>query len=265
KWGLAAMFRDINADGLPDLYVCNDFDSTDEIWLNLGSGRFQAAPAITVRKNSLFSMAVDFADINRDGFDDFIVLDMLSRQRVHRLTTAGDRKPTVPMPGEFLNRPQYMMNTLFLNRGDDTYAEIAQLSGVAASEWSWSVIFLDVDLDGWEDILIANGHERASRHMDYIERLRLLRTSRNMTPAEILEARNIFPRLAAANIAFHNRHDLTFDDTSHDWHFDFFGVSNGMALADLDNDGDQDVIVNNLNDGACIYRNDSPAPRIAVQ
>jgi hypothetical protein len=265
EWGLAAMFRDMNGDSLPDLYVCNDFDSTDEMWLNIGGGRFKEAPRLALRKNSLFSMAIDFADINRDGLDDFFVLDMLSRQRVRRLTTAGDRKPTLPLPGVFDNRPQYMMNTLFLNRGDGTYAEIAQLSGVAASEWSWAVAFLDVDLDGWEDMLIANGHQRAARHMDYIEQLRQLRTSRNLSPAEILESRNILPRLATANIAFRNRCDLTFADASTEWGFDFVGVSNGMALADLDNDGDQDVVVNNLNDPACVYRNNSPAPRLAVR
>lgn len=264
-WGLAAMFRDINQDGLPDLYVCNDFDSPDELWLNLGAGRFQAAPPLALRKSSFFSMAIDFADINRDGWDDFLVLDMLSRQRVSRLTTAGDRKPPISTPGEFENRPQYMMNTLFLNRGNGTYGEVAQMSGVAASEWSWAVAFLDIDLDGWEDILIANGHERAARHMDYIEQLRQLRTSRNLSPAEILESRNLFPRLATANVAFRNRRDLTFEEAGHDWGFDFVGVSNGMALADLDNDGDEDVIINNLNAAASVYRNNAPSPRVAVR
>src|SRR6185436_10842983 len=138
EWALDVAFRDINQDGLPDIYVCNDFDSPDRIWLNEGKGRFRSIAPLAVRKNSLFSMAVDFADFNRDGWDDFFVIDMLSRDCVRRLTTAGDRKPTIPLPGVFDNRPQYMMNTLFLNRGNGTYAEMAQLSGVAASDWSWA-------------------------------------------------------------------------------------------------------------------------------
>src|SRR4030095_633650 len=156
-----------------------------------------------------------------------------------------------------------MMNTLQLNRGDGTYAEIANLSGLAASDWSWAVSFLDVDLDGWEDVLISNGNERASRHMDIADRLQKFRTEKERSPAEILDARKIFPRLATPNLTFRNQHDLTFERVN--WGFDYVGVSHGIALADLDNDGDLDVIVNNLNDAASIYRNNASASRIAVR
>lgn len=264
-WGLSVMIRDINQDGLPDIYVCNDFNTPERIWINQGGARFRAAGRLAMRKACLFSMGVDFADINRDGQDDFFVLDMLSRDRVHRLTTAGDRAPSVPVVGQIDNRPEYMMNTLFLNRGDGTYAEMAQLSGVAASEWSWATLFLDVDLDGWEDILVSNGHERAARHLDVMERLKTLRAQKQMSNAEILEARKIFPRLATANVAFRNRRDLTFEEVGKPWGFDFVGVSHGMALADLDNDGDLDVIVNNLNDPAGVLRNETSATRVAVR
>jgi hypothetical protein len=264
-WGLSVMIRDINQDGLPDIYVCNDFNTPDRMWLNQGGGKYRAAPKLAMRKGTMFSMGVDFGDLNRDGWDDFMLLDMLSRDRQIRLTTFGDRNPQLTQIGQFDNRPEYMMNTLFINRGDGTYAETAQLSGVAASEWSWSVIFLDVDLDGWEDILICNGYERAARNIDIADKLRALRAERQMSNAEILAARKIFPRLATPNAAFRNRHDLTFEDAAEAWGFNAVSVSHGMALADLDNDGDMDVIVSNLNGAVGVYRNNSSAPRVAVR
>src|SRR5207249_1298502 len=145
------------------------------------------------------------------------------------------------------------------------YAEIAQLAGVAASEWSWTPLFLDVDLDGYEDLLISNGHERAARSLDVSERLRALRAERKLTAQEIFENRKLFPRQNAPKVAFRNRGDLTFEEVSQAWGFDFNGVSHGMAVADLDNDGDLDVVVNNLNAPAGIYRNHSSAPRLRVR
>jgi len=264
-WGLSVMFRDINQDGLPDIYVCNDFDSPDRIWINQGQGRFRAIARLALRKTSLFSMGVDFADINRDGFDDIFVLDMLSRDHRRRMNFIPDRKPPVPVIGEIESRLQYSRNTLSLNRGDGTYAEIAPLSGLEASEWSWCPVFIDVDLDGWEDLLITNGHERDARNFDIAERLKAMRAARPMSNAEVLAARKLFPRLATAKLAFRNRGDLTFEEVGAQWGFDFVGVSHGMALADLDNDGDLDVVVNNLNAPAGIYRNETPAPRLAIR
>lgn len=265
-WGLAVAIRDINQDGLPDIYVCNDFDSPDRIWLNQGGGKFRAAPRLAIRKQSLFSMGVDFADINRDGFDDFFVVDMLSREHVRRMNFLPDRKPHMPFVGEYDNRPQYPRNTLFVNRGDDTYMEMASLAGLDASEWSWCPVFLDVDLDGWEDVLVTNGHERDARNMDKVEEIRRIRASGRMkTPEETFNARAIFPRLATANVAFRNKRDLTFEEVGSQWRFNHVGVSHGMALADLDNDGDMDVIVNNLNDPPSLLRNDASAPRLAIR
>ena len=264
-WGLAAMFRDMNGDGLPDLYVCNDFDSIDRIWINQGSGRFRAIPSLALRKASLFSMGVDFADINRDGFDDFLVLDMLSRDHRQRMTQMADNNPSPPQVGEIENRPQYGLNTLFLNRGDGTYTEIGQLSGLDASEWSWTPAFLDVDLDGWEDLLVSNGQERAARDLDVAEELRAMRAKQKMSDAEIFQARRRFPRLNTPNLAFRNRGDLSFEEMGKPWGFDFAGISHGMALADLDNDGDLDVVVNNFNAPASLYQNNAPASRIAVR
>jgi hypothetical protein len=264
-WGLSVMIRDLNQDGLPDIWVCNDFDSPERIWLNQGGGKFRAAPRLAFRKSSHFSMGIDVADINRDGFDDVFVVDMLSRDHVMRMDMMGDRNPPVPVAGVFDNRPEHMVNTLFLNRGDGTYAEMAQLAGLHATEWSWTPLFLDVDLDGWEDVLVANGHERAARSLDVSEKLRALRTERQLTREEIFQNRRLFPRQNAPNLAFRNRGDLTFEDTSREWGFNFNGVSHGMCLADLDNDGDLDVAVNNLNDPGLVYRNNASAPRLAVR
>src|SRR5206468_5570803 len=111
------------------------------------------------------------------------------------------------------------------------------MSGLDATEWSWTPIFLDVDLDGWEDLLVSNGQERAARDLDVVERLRAMRAERKMSDAEIFRARKLFPRLATAKLAFRNEHDLTFKEVGHEWGFDAPGVSHGMCLADLDNDG----------------------------
>lgn len=264
-WGLSVMIRDLNQDGLPDIWVCNDFDSPERIWLNQGGGKFRAAPMLAFRKCSHFSMGIDVADINRDGFDDIFVIDMLSRDHVMRMDMQGDRNPPTPMPGLFNNRPDYMVNTFFLNRGDGTYAEIAQMAGLNATEWSWTALFLDVELDGFEDVLVANGNERAARSLDVSEKLRAMRTGRELTREQIFENRKLFPRQNSPNIAFRNRGDLTFEDMTDAWGFNLDGVSHGMAMADLDNDGDLDVVVNNLNAACTVYRNNAGAPRLAVR
>ncbi|MEO8428032.1 MAG: VCBS repeat-containing protein, partial [Verrucomicrobiota bacterium] len=154
-WGLSVMFRDINGDGVPDIYVCNDFRSPDRIWINDGKGRFRAISRLSFRTTSMFSMGIDFADLNRDGYDEIFVADMLSRNHSRRHVQVSDIMPTFLTIGQIEDRPQYPHNTLFLNRRDGTYAEVAQFSGVDASEWSWAPIFLDVDLDGYEDLLIT--------------------------------------------------------------------------------------------------------------
>jgi hypothetical protein len=264
-WTLSAMFRDLNGDGVPDLYVCCDMASPDRIWFNLGDGRFRAAPPTAFRKTSWFSMGVDCGDLNRDGHDEIFVTDMVSRDHRLRQVQVSDHQPVFARVGVYADRPQTPRNTLFLNCGDGDWLEMAHAAGLAASEWSWSPVFLDVDLDGYEDVLVATGFERDVQDADIANQLETVRREKALSDAAALQMRAKFPRLALANLAFRNRGDLTFEETGAAWGFADIGVSQGVALADLDNDGDLDVIVNNMNEGAGMYRNESCAPRVAVR
>ena len=264
-WTLSAAFRDLNRDGAPDLYVCGDLASPDRIWINRGNGQLQLVRPTALRKTSWFSMGVDFADLNRDGYDEIFVADMVSRDHRQRQVQVSDHQGVITPIGAIENRPQVPRNTLFLNQGDGDYAEIGYYSGVYASDWSWSPVFLDVDLDGYEDLLIATGFERDVQDADIANQLETSRRSQQWSDAEALRMRAKFPRLELPKLAFRNRGDLTFEERSAAWGFNTRGVSQGMALADLDNDGDLDVIVNNMNGVAGIYRNESSAPRVAVR
>ena len=264
-WGLSAMFRDLNRDGAPDLYVCNDFQSPDRIWINDGNGRFQAIVRSAIRETSLFSMGVDFADIDRDGHDDLFVADMLSREHVRRqVQVMGTTAMSQSRLGDGA-RPQVPRNTLFRNRGDVTFAEIARLAGVEASDWTWSAIFLDVDLDGFEDLLTSTGHGRDAQDADAARDVERLLEQRRLGPRDQLRARSRFPRLDTPNYAFRNRRDWSFEEVGGAWGFDSRRITHGMALVDLDQDGDLDVVANCLNDAPLILRNDAAAPRIAVR
>lgn len=265
-WGLSVLFRDLTGDGAPDLYVCNDFYySRDRVWINDGRGRFKAAPPMSFRSMCETSMAADVSDVNRDGLDDLLVMDMLPRTHLMRHTRWDNMwKQVVPGPVEDpAFSPEYPRNMLFLNRGDGTWTEIARLAGIEATGWSWSALFLDVDLDGLDDILVTTGHGRDMLHADVV------RSISSVPPGTDMEGRlrlsRQYPELPLANLAFHNRGDLTFSECGKEWGFDTGGVSHGFALADLDNDGDLDVVVNQYRDAAGFYRNDSSAPRVGIR
>jgi hypothetical protein len=264
-WGLSVMFRDLNGDGAPDIYVCSDFQSEDRIWINDGRGHFRAIPRLALRHTTLFSMGLDFADLDRDGHDECFVSDMLSRQHSLRQVQLGFFNPFMRAAGRIDYRPQYSRNMLFWNRGDGTYAEIAQFSGLEASDWTWCPVFLDVDLDGFEDLLMVTGHARDAQNIDVARRIDMAIREKRMTRLEQLSLRRMFPRLDTPNFVFRNRGDLTFEEVGQAWGFDAREISQGIALADLDNDGDVDVAINCLNAPPLLYRNESGAARVAVR
>ncbi|HEX7654727.1 MAG TPA: FG-GAP-like repeat-containing protein [Verrucomicrobiae bacterium] len=261
-WGLSVMMRDLNGDGLPDIYVCNDFQSPDRVWINIGEGRFHVMAILAMRSTCTFSMSADAADINRDGFLDLFESDMLPRGRRLQIESSPG---IMAAPGDFeqlANRPQNSRNALQLNRGDGTFADIAYLQNAEASGWTWSSIFLDVDLDGYEDLLLTTGNLFNTQDLDANDRIAAHRPYRKETMSQKLL---MYPPLRQARLLYHNLQGHGFEEVGQSWGFGETGIAHGMCLADLDGDGDLDVIVNNLNGPAGIYRNESGAPRLAVR
>lgn len=269
-WGLAAHFHDLNGDGRPDIYVCNDLHTPDRIWINETGPdrgvRFRELSPLALRNNPTFSMGADFADFNRDGHVDFFAVDMFSRNRAWRHTQMAGLAPMLRIPGQFANRAQVQRNVLQINRGDGTWADTAWQAGVEASEWSWGPVALDVDLDGFEDIIVPNGEWRDFQDSDGANRISEAQKRGELkTSAQVAAIVRSFPKLATPNSAFRNRGDATFDYVSKEWGFLGDSVSQGVALGDLDGDGDIDIVMNDLMDQPAIYRNNATAGRIAVR
>lgn len=277
-WGLTAAFRDLNGDGHPDLYVCNDYWTPDRLWLNDGQGHFRAAPLLALRHTSGSSMGVDFADIDRDGHTDFFVVDMLSRHWSWRKRQRPAQAPEPPVLGGLTDRPQTLRNTLFHNRGDGTFAEIAAFAGLTASEWAWQPLFIDVDLDGYEDLLITAGYPHDVQDMDAeaqvqartstlkpLSTLRDPAARRQEFTKRLRDNMQIYPPLNTEVIAFRNRGNFRFEEMTSQWGTAQLGIHNGIATADFDGDGDLDFVVNRLRDTPGLYQNLGSRPRIAVR
>ncbi len=261
EWGLAARFGDLDADGDPDLYVCNDINSPDHVWVNRGDGTFRAIPRLAIRTTSNASMAVDFGDVDADGDADIFVAEMLSRDPARRKTQVPETPLDPSKPGEVETRPQAKRNTLQLNRGDGTFAEVSRYAGVAASDWTWGVLFQDVDLDGFQDLLAVNGHV-----LDFLDGDAQLESRMQAASDDWRRNRLVFPTLHTRNVAFRNLGNLRFADATDDWGFGpEDDISHGLAAGDLDDDGDLDVVVSRLNAPPLLLSNEARAPRLAVR
>ncbi len=261
-WGLTAKFQDLNNDGYPDLYVCNDFFPQDRVWINQGNGTFRAIGWSAIRNMSFSSMAVDFSDINRDGELDMFVTEMLSPLHERRLRQMGSDDPTPDRTDQLKARPQYNRNSMYLKREDSTYAEIAYYSDTEATEWSWATRFMDINLDGYEDLIVNTGYTYDILDID--TQAGMIQEGRNMDENfDVLVDRA--PPLHLKNKFLQNNGDLSFRDRSTEWGFSEEDVSHGLATADLDNDGDLDFVSNRLNKTATVFENKTNAPRIAVR
>ena len=263
-YGLGVAFCDLNMDSWPDIYVSNDFMSNDLIWINQRDGTFINRAGDYLQHQTHNGMGIDIADFNNDERADIMVVDMLppGHKRM-KMITAGQNYDHFHQAIQMGYQPQYMRNTLQLNRGmfaDSTvkFSEVAFLAGVSSTDWSWAPLFADFDNDGLKDLFIANGYRKDVTDLDFIffglkgaspfgttER----RQERFNTELERL------PPVKLSNYMFHNTGSLKFEDKTREWGLDVPSFSNGAAYADLDNDGDLDIVVNNIDQDVIVYEN----------
>ena len=258
-YGLGIAVSDFNLDGNPDIYICNDFHEDDYYYLNNGDGTFTENMKNYFGHTSRFSMGVDAADINHDGFPDLMTLDMLPEDETALKSSAGDDNPQMlKYRTEKLGyHYQYTRNMLQINQGGKHFTEVALLSGVAATDWSWSTLFADYDQDGEQDIFVCNGIPKRPNDLDYIKYYSnsSIKTKLNSTKLLDKQALKKMPKGNVSNYVFQGSKDLQFKNRSNDWIENDSIISNGGAYADLDNDGDLDIVTNNLNSVASIYIN----------
>ncbi len=261
NFNLGVAISDMNGDGWPDMYVTNDYEEQDYLYINQRDGTFRDATRSSVAHTSRYGMGVDIADYNNDGMPDIMVLDMLPadnhRQKLLKGPDDYDKYQQLTDNGYY---HQNMRNTLQLNigvrpNGDPVFSEIGQLAGVAHTDWSWTPLLADFDNDGYKDLYISNGFPHDFTNLDFMRYTVADAKAKYGPNLPAQELVNAMPVSAVTNYLFLNNGDLTFRDVTHDWGMDIPYVGNGAAYADLDNDGDLDLVVNCLNGPLMIWEN----------
>lgn len=261
-YGLGVVVSDVNLDGRPDIYVGNDFHENDYLYINQGDGKFLEEATSRFGHTSQFSMGVDAADINNDAWPDIVSMDMLpSDPELLRRSLSEDDYNIYRQKISYGYAHQYARNNLQLNRGDGYFREIGQFAGIHATDWSWAALFMDFDNDGRRDLFVSNGIPKRMNDIDYIsyvsgeEMQRKLRE--NAVEDKDLALIKKFPEIKIPNRFFKNNGSLGFDDVSELVADNPNTFSNGSVYADLDNDGDLDLVVNNIDDPVIVYRNNT--------
>ncbi|MES2872594.1 MAG: VCBS repeat-containing protein [Bacteroidota bacterium] len=257
-YGLGAGIADVNGDGWTDIYISNDYTIPDYLYINNKNGTFSDKIQSGMGHTSYFSMGNNISDINNDGLPDIFTLDMLpeDNHRQKQLFSPDNyEKFDLNIRSGFYY--QYMRNMLHINNGNGTFSEVGQLSGISNTDWSWAPLFADYDNDGSKDLYVTNGLPRDYTNMDFVKYMGDFLLNKNLMREDILKLVHNMPSSNVKNYMFKNNGDLSFSNMGKKWGFDISSNSNGAAYADLDNDGDLDLIVNNINQPAFIYQNNS--------
>ncbi len=259
-FGLGLAVADVNNDGWPDVYVSNDFNEPDYLFINNRNGTFKESLAECMNEVSMYSMGSDAADFNNDGLVDITTLDMLAEDnktlKMHLGNENFDKFQLLFNKGFYY---QYSRNMLQKNNGNGTFSEIGQIAGISNTDWSWSALFSDFDNDGYKDLFVSNGYVKDYSDMDFMKysMARLVREMHGEQVDAISEYIRKMPTHEISNYVFQNKGNETFVKKTSEWGLDKPGVSSGAAYVDLDNDGDMDLVVCNTNDFAGIYKNNS--------
>ena len=267
-YGLSAAIGDFNQNGWPDIYVANDYSEPDYLYLNLGNGKFRNVIDLAIDHISNFSMGSDLADVNNDGFPDLFVADMVAEDNYRLKANMSGMAPErfYELAANGYHR-QYMFNMLQLNNGNGSFSEISQLAGIFNTDWSWATLFADFDLDGFRDLYITNGIKRDVRNNDNNKKVKAYRAEKEAEspegePARLspLDALNLYPSRKLSNYMFRNKggdptEAFSFENISESWGMDQPSFSQGAVYADLDKDGDLDLVVNNMDEPAFLYQN----------